>query len=117
MKALFLAKLCGAFCIAFATNAIAQSAADEIARYRELLQDGNPAELWEARGEGSWQEKRGPNNVSLEKCDLGKGAGVVRGAYAELPRYFADARRVMDLETRLVHCMVTIQGFNAVDLV
>ena len=26
------------------------SAVDEINRYRELLQDGNPADLWEARG-------------------------------------------------------------------
>jgi sulfur-oxidizing protein SoxA len=28
-----------------------------------------------------------------------------------MPRYFADADRVMDLETRLVHCMVTLQGY------
>ena len=108
---------CGIFFCAFPAGALAQSAADEIAKYREQLQDGNPAELWEARGEALWQEKRGPNNVSLEKCDLGKGAGVVRGAYAELPHYFADPGRVMDLETRLLHCMVTLQGFNAADLV
>ena len=92
--------------------AAADDAAQGIARYRELLQDGNPADLWEARGEGLWQEKRGPRGVSLERCDLGKGPGVVDGAYAELPRHFADADRVMDLETRLVHCMVTLQGFT-----
>ena len=89
-----------------------QSASDGIAKYREQLQDGNPAELWEARGEDLWKQKRGPKNVSLEQCDLGKGPGVVRGAYAEMPRYFADADRVMDLETRLVHCMVTLQGYT-----
>ena len=94
--------------------AIAQDAtANEIAKYRQALRDGNPAELWEARGEGLWKQKRGPKNVSLEKCDLGKGPGMVKGAYAELPRYFADADRVMDLETRLVHCMVTLQGFSS----
>jgi sulfur-oxidizing protein SoxA len=27
-----------------------------------------------------------------------------------LPRYFKDADRVMDLETRLLHCMVNLQG-------
>src|SRR5512141_1997562 len=99
--------------LAIAPAAIGQqkSAVDEIARYRELLQDGNPAELWELRGETLWKTKRGPKNVSLEQCDLGKGPGVVKGAYASLPRYFADADRVMDLETRLVHCMVTQQGF------
>lgn len=88
---------------------------DEIARYRAQLQDGNPAELWEARGEDLWKQKRGPKQVSLEQCDLGKGRGVVKGAYAELPRYFADADRVMDLETRLLHCMMTVQGFSKAD--
>jgi sulfur-oxidizing protein SoxA len=84
----------------------------EIERYREALAEGNPAELWEARGEELWAQKRGPKSVSLEACDLGKGPGVTKGAYAELPRHFADTDRVMDLETRLVHCMVTLQGFS-----
>jgi L-cysteine S-thiosulfotransferase len=85
---------------------------DEIAKYRAALQDGNPAELWEARGEALWQAKRGPKQASLQGCNLGKGPGTVRGAYAELPRYFADADRVMDLEMRLVWCMVQLQGFT-----
>jgi sulfur-oxidizing protein SoxA len=86
------------------------SAVDEIAKYRAALQDGNPAELWEARGEDIWKQKRGPKNVSLEQCDLGLGAGVLRGAYAQLPKYFADADRVQDLEARIVWCMVKLQG-------
>ena len=105
-----------AACAAFSLGAHSQgTAADEIARYRAQLADGNPAELWEARGEDLWKQKRGPKNVSLEACNLGKGAGVVKGAYAEMPRFFADAGRVMDLETRLVHCMVTLQGFTHAD--
>ncbi len=96
--------------------ALAQtSAVDEIAKYRAALQDGNPAELWEARGEGLWKEPKGPNKVSLEKCDLGLGPGVVKGAYTQLPRYFADADRVMDLETRLVWCRVKLQGLSEAD--
>ncbi len=91
------------------------SAVEEIAKYRAALQDGNPAELWEARGEGLWKLKRGPKNVSLEACDLGLGSGIVKGAYARLPKYFADADRVQDLETRLVWCMVTLQGFSEAD--
>ncbi|HTP60788.1 MAG TPA: sulfur oxidation c-type cytochrome SoxA [Burkholderiales bacterium] len=101
-----------ALALCAATPSFPQSAVDEIAKYRQQLQDGNPAELWEARGEDLWKQKRGPKNVSLESCDLGKGPGVVKGAYAELPRWFADADRVMDLETRLAHCMVTLQGFK-----
>lgn len=88
----------------------------EIERYREMLQDGNPADLTVMKGEALWKEKRGPKNASLEKCDLGKGPGVVKGAYAELPRYFADVDAVMDAESRIVHCMVTLQGFKLEDL-
>ena len=98
------------------TAAFAQtSAVDEIAKYRAALQDGNPAELWEARGEGLWKQPAGPNKVSLKKCDLGLGPGVVKGAYTELPRYFADADRVMDLETRLVWCRMQLQGLSEAD--
>jgi len=91
------------------------STVDEIAKYRAALQDGNPAELWEARGADLWRQKRGPKSASLEQCDLGLGAGVVKGAYAQLPKYFADADRVMDLETRIVWCMVTLQGHTEAD--
>jgi len=101
--------------LAVAGAAHAQSGADTIKKieeYRQALADGNPAELWEARGEDMWKQKRGPKSVSLEKCDLGKGPGVVKGAYAELPKFFADANRVMDLETRLLYCMDTQQGIT-----
>ncbi len=59
-----------------------------------------------------WKQPRGPKKVSFEQCDLGQGAGVVKGAYAKMPRFFADADRVMDLETRLVHCMVNLMGMT-----
>jgi L-cysteine S-thiosulfotransferase len=91
------------------------STVDEIAKYRAALQDGNPAELWEARGADLWKQKRGPKSASLDQCDFGLGAGIVKGAYAQLPKYFADADRVMDLETRIVWCMVTQQGFSDAD--
>ena len=91
------------------------STADGIAQYRALLADGNPAELWEAKGELLWTQKRGPRNLSFETCDLGQGAGVVKGAFVELPRWFADTRRVQDLESRLLSCMEA-QGFNAAEI-
>jgi sulfur-oxidizing protein SoxA len=90
----------------------AQSAQDEIAKYRQMLQDDNPADLWEIRGESLWKSKRGPNQASLERCDLGMGPGVVKAAYTQLPRYFADTNMVQDMESRLVTCMVTLQGFT-----
>ena len=87
----------------------------EIERYRQALLEGNPAELVAMRGEELWQTPRGPKKASLEKCDIGLGPGVIKGAYAQLPRYFADVDQVMDFEARLVHCMVTLQGFERAD--
>jgi sulfur-oxidizing protein SoxA len=102
--------------LALPAVAPAQTSADGIAQYRALLADGNPAELWEAKGELLWKQKRGPKNASLEACDLGKGEGVVKGAFVELPRYFADTKRVQDLESRLLSCMEQVQGFNAAEI-
>lgn len=101
----------------FTLPALAQKTASEgIDEYRAMLADGNPAELFEAKGEDLWKKKRGPKNASLEQCDLGKGPGVFKGAFVELPRYFADTGRVQDLESRLLTCMETLQGINAIEV-
>jgi L-cysteine S-thiosulfotransferase len=101
--------------LALACAARADDAAKEIQRYRQMVAEGSPAELFELEGETLWKKPQGPKNVSLERCDLGEGAGVLKGAYAHLPRYFKDAGRVMDLETRLVHCMTRLQGRSRED--
>jgi sulfur-oxidizing protein SoxA len=100
-------------------QAAAQSAdptAAEFDKFRELMEQDNPAELFEAKGEALWHARRGPKNASLERCDLGLGPGELKGAYAQMPRYFADVDKVMDAERRIVYCMVTLQGFNFEDL-
>lgn len=92
----------------------------ELERYRAMMKAdpwANPGMLDADRGADVWVQQRGPKNVSLETCDLGKGPGVVDGAFAQLPRYFNDAGQVMDLETRLLWCMVTIQGFDKAKLI
>ena len=86
-----------------------KSAQDAINEYRQSLQDGNPADLNAARGEGLWNAKRGGKSLA-ESCDIGLGVGKVKGAVAVLPKYFDDVKKVMDIESRLVHCMVTFQG-------
>ncbi len=90
----------------------AQEIMDEIIRYREMLKEANPAELLELEGEELWITPAGPNNATLEKCDLGLGPGVVQGAYARLPRYFPDTDKVQDPESRIVTCMMQLQGFT-----
>ena len=99
-----------------AAGAQTKSAADGIAEYRKMLEDGNPAELFEAKGELLWKQKRGPKAASLEACDLGQGPGKVKRAFVELPRYFADTDKVQDLESRLLTCMETLQGFSAAEI-
>jgi len=113
LKAAGLAVLTIAAITAALPTMAQKSAADGIAEYRRMLEDGNPAELFEAKGELLWKQARGPKKATLEACDLGKGPGVVQGAFVELPRFFADTGRVQDLESRLVSCMATLQGFSA----
>ncbi|MBI3096208.1 MAG: sulfur oxidation c-type cytochrome SoxA [Rhodocyclales bacterium] len=85
----------------------------EFEKFRAEMEESNPAELFEMKGEEQWKTKRGPKNVSLaESCDLGQGVGKVEGAYVKMPRYFADADAVMDAERRIVWCMVEKQGFK-----
>jgi sulfur-oxidizing protein SoxA len=103
-------------------SALAQQDATEkeLERYRQMLKSdpwANPAMLDVDRGAALWNIKRGPKNASLEQCDLGKGPGNPDGAFAELPRYFADVDRVMDTEARLVWCMEQLQGFTRSEIV
>jgi len=122
-KRLFCAVIAGLMLPAAA--ALAAGASDdaterELEKYRQMLKAdpwSNPGMLDVDRGEALWGEKRGPNKASLEGCDLGKGPGKIDGAFAELPRYFRDADRVMDLESRLLWCMEKLQGFEASALV
>jgi sulfur-oxidizing protein SoxA len=89
----------------------------EFEKFRAEMEDSNPAELFEMKGQEQWKAKRGPKNVSLaESCDLGQGVGKLEGAYVKMPRYFADANGVMDAERRIVWCMVEKQGFKFDDI-
>ncbi|MFL6692382.1 MAG: sulfur oxidation c-type cytochrome SoxA [Ramlibacter sp.] len=108
--------LAGALALAVGGAAAQKTTAQAIDEYRAMLADGNPAELFEAKGEALWAQKRGPKNASLQACDLGKGPGVVQGAFVELPRYFADTGKVQDLESRLVTCMERLQGFDGAEI-
>jgi len=97
----------------------ATDATKEIEKYREMIDDpmANPGYLSVDRGEQLWKLARGTKNVSLETCNLGKGPGVLEGAYAELPRFFDDTAKVMDIEQRLLWCMQNIQGLDTKDVI
>lgn len=84
---------------------------------RKMLLEDNPGELWIDQGKELYYQKRGPKKVSLELCDFGLGAGKIEGASVRLPRYFADTAKVQDLESRLITCMVELQGFKREELI
>jgi sulfur-oxidizing protein SoxA len=109
--------LVAAACVcAFVTAAQAQDT-DPLGVGRRMLNEDNPGELWIDKGKQLFHEKRGPRNASLEQCDFGLGAGKLEGAAAQLPRYFPDTDKVQDLESRLLTCMVELQGFKREDVV
>lgn len=101
------------FCLATGTAAsVAAQSDDPLGVGRKMLADDNPGELWVERGKRVFYQKRGPKNASLEQCDFGMGPGKLEGAYARLPRYFPDTDRVQDTESRLVTCMMNLQGLT-----
>lgn len=95
----------------------AQGQGEGLALGRQMLAEDNPGELWVQRGERLFHEKRGPRGASLKRCDLGLGPGRLEGAFARLPRYFPDTGKVQDLESRLMTCMVELQGFKPESIV
>ncbi len=113
-KLLTSALLAGAM---MGAGVFAVSAQDELEEYKRMLADpfANPGWLYADEGEALWVTPSGPKNATLEQCDLGLGAGVVEGAYAQLPRYFADADRVMDADTRIAWCRQELQGIPFAD--
>lgn len=92
------------------------SDAEKFSAFRDMLSEDNPGEFWIDAGKVLFHEVRGPKQQSLESCDFGLGPGVLQGAYAQMPRYFADTGRVETLEGRLITCMERLQGFRAADI-
>jgi len=106
------AAACLAYLAAWGTAFAQGKPEDGLAVGRQMLAEDNPGELWIERGRQLFYERRGPKNASLEQCDFGMGPGKLEGAFVQLPRYFADTGKVQDTESRLVTCMVEIQGLD-----
>jgi sulfur-oxidizing protein SoxA len=117
-KALWGAAACAVFLFCHGGTAVSQNKTDDgLAVGRQMLAEDNPGELWIDRGNRLFHEKRGPKKASLEQCDFGLGPGKLDGASVQLPRYFSDTDKVQDLESRLLTCMVELQGFKREDMV
>ncbi|RMH06583.1 MAG: sulfur oxidation c-type cytochrome SoxA [Aquificota bacterium] len=78
-----------------------------VQEFNRMLAEGvNPGEIWYEVG------KEAIKKYNLDKCDLGLGPGNFKGAMAQMPRYFADAGKVMDLETRVGWCLQKHAGMT-----
>ena len=75
MKPIFIAIALGS--VAPCAMAQQKAAAEGIAEYRKMLENSNPAELFEAKGENLCKKMRGPKNASLERFGLSTGPGPV----------------------------------------
>lgn len=72
----------------------------QVQEFNKLMAEGiNPGEIWAEMGKEAFKK------YNLDKCDFGLGPGKIEGALAQLPRYFPDAGKVMDLETRIGWCL------------
>ena len=88
--------------------AFAQTTEEEVQKYRKMVAQDNPGELWEIRGETLFKQRRGAKNASLEQCDF----GWARRRQRRLRSPAALFRRRGPRDghgDRLVHCMVTLQ--------
>ena len=71
---------------------------DESRKYREMLADGNPAELFEVKARPLWKKPRGPKNASPRTMRPGPRPGSWR-RLRPVTRYFKDTDKVMDVES------------------
>jgi sulfur-oxidizing protein SoxA len=53
--------------LSISSSSYAQNATDDIAKYREMIADGNPSELYEAAGEDLWKKPAGPKKCNARK--------------------------------------------------
>ena len=63
-----------------------------------------------SRAKRCGRSRRGRSRCRSRNATSAWGRACSRAPMPRLPRYFKDADRVMDLETRLLHCMTTLQG-------
>ena len=74
--------------------------------------DGNPAELFEAKGEDLWSKKRGPKNASLERCnssmDISSGSSMPASRIATVPEALSRSLKVFKQNGDIVCTRTTI---------
>ncbi|MBI3715557.1 MAG: sulfur oxidation c-type cytochrome SoxA [Betaproteobacteria bacterium] len=63
----------------------------------------NPGMLWVERGAGLWKTIEGEAGKSCASCH-GDAGQSMRGVAARYPSYDAEAKRILDLEARIVQC-------------
>ena len=92
----------------------------ELEKYRQMLKAdpwSNPGMLDADRGEALWKQSAGTQERLARAMRPRQGSRQGRGRLCRAARYFRDADRVLDLKSRLMWCMETLQGFARSEIV
>ena len=82
-----------------------------------MLAEDNPGELWIDRGNRLFHEKHGPKKAVHSSSAISAWVRASSTAPASSFRVISDTDKVQDLESRLLTCMVELQGFEREDMV
>ncbi|NPB08442.1 MAG: sulfur oxidation c-type cytochrome SoxA [Aquificae bacterium] len=75
----------------------------------------SPADVIVEEGYEYFHNLKGKTGKTCASCHQQDGQGLV-GAYAKMPRYYEDIKRVADVDLRILSCMVKYMGFDKKEL-
>jgi len=81
-------------------------AAEEVKKQKEQLEDIgiSPGDVAIDSGKEQFDKQKGANGKTCSGCH-GKGGGKIKTAFAAMPKYYNDARAVLDLDMRIKYCL------------
>ncbi|RUM31924.1 MAG: sulfur oxidation c-type cytochrome SoxA [Aquifex sp.] len=83
---------------------------DQIKELKEL--GLSPADVIVEEGKDYYHNLKGKNGKTCASCHGQDGANLV-GAYAKMPRYYTDIKKVADIDIRIKACMEKYMGLSA----
>jgi len=90
-------------------------AAQDVKQQREQLMAMGvvPGEVSIEEGKDAFH-KNGPNGKSCAECH-GKDGAKIKDAFRSMPKFYADGKKVMDIDLRIKTCMEKNQGHEKAD--
>lgn len=91
-------------------------AAQEVTKQKEQMMAMGviPGEVAIELGQDAFNNEKGPNGKTCASCH-GKDAEKIADSYRYMPKYYADGKKVMDIDLRVKTCMEKNTGVEKVD--